>query len=296
MRNIIKKKVGESGWVTYIKKRIRHNLNFLAIAEGPTGIGKSWMLIRVAYEIDKDFETRQVAFSFKQVMEIINSDWFKEKKWKIIIFDEAQTDISNRQWQSLTNKLMNFLLSTFRHQNIILLFSSPYSDFVDSQTMKLIHCKFEVRGHSKKRKITLVRPKLLQYNSKLKKFYEHSLYVIDKNRYNKLVFWDVNKPPQHLIEPYEKDKTEFTSRLNKDILQDLQEFADKKNGRHIVNIIEIGTFASKEANRLYVQHRDVHKVAEILKLSVPSTRARLGGKKGIDELKDYLQNFEKLKI
>lgn len=227
MKNVIMYKKGEQSWIRWIKKRIKNNLNFLAIAEGPTGIGKSWGMIRVAYDLDNDFEARQIAFSFKQVMEIINADWFKKKKLKVIVFDEAQTDISNRQWQSLTNKLFNYLLSTFRHQNIILLFTSPYSDFIDSQSMKLIHCRFDIKGHNRETKQTHIRPKLLQYNSKLKKFYEHSLFVIRDSKYIKLVDWHVTKPPQHLIEPYEQAKCEFTSKLNKSILEQLNSIEEK---------------------------------------------------------------------
>jgi len=162
-------------------------------------------------------------------MNILNSDWFMDKEWKIIIFDEAQTEISNRSWQSLSNKLMNYLLSTFRHRNVILLFTSPYADFLDSQTMKLIHCKFEVRSHSQKTNKTLIRPKLLQYNSKLRKFYEHSLYVIRDRKYNKLVKWFVDKPPKQLIKQYEKDKVVFTDKLNKNILEELDNLEKKEN-------------------------------------------------------------------
>lgn len=229
MRNIILYKSGEQSWIAWIKKRIKNNLNFLAIAEGEVGIGKSWGLIRIAYDIDNSFEPRQVAFNFKEVMDILNSDWFNEKEWKIIIFDEAQTSISNRSWQSLTNKLMNYLLSTFRHRNIILLFTSPYTDFLDSQTLKLIHCKFEVRGHNSKTEKTRIRPKLLQYNSKLKKFYEHSLFVLRDGKMHKLVYWFVNKPPQHLIIPYEEAKIRFTTQLNKDITQELENLEANKN-------------------------------------------------------------------
>lgn len=227
MKNIIKYKEGEQSWILWIKKRIKNNLNFLSITEGETGAGKSWSLLSIAYQIDKEFESRQVSFSLKEVMETINSDWFNEKKWKIIIFDEAQTDISNRSWQSLTNKLMNYLLSTFRHRNIILFMTSPYSDFLDAQTMKLMHCKFEVRGHNKREKKTLIRPKILQYNSKSKKFYEHSLYVIKNRRLNKLIYWHVPKPPQALIKPYELDKVAFTDRLNKSILDELNKVENK---------------------------------------------------------------------
>ncbi len=222
-------KKGEDSWVRWIKKRIDNNLNFLAIAEGPTGIGKSWALISIAHMIDPKFEPRQIAFDFGGVMNIINSDWFHKKKYKVLIFDEAQISIGNRSWHSLMNRLMNFLLSTFRHQNIILLFSSPYSDFLDSQSMKLMHAKFEIRGHNRKTNKTHIRPKLLQYNSKLKKFYEHSLYVIRDSKYNKMIHWLVSKPPMKLIKPYEEDKTEFTRKLNKEIERDLNRLEAQEN-------------------------------------------------------------------
>ncbi len=122
---------------------------------------------------------------------------------------------------------MNYLVSTFRHQNIVLLFATPYSDFIDSQTKKLIHCVFDVRGHSRKTKKAQIRPKLLQYNSKMKKFYEHSLYVIDKGGYNKLSMMFIDAPPKHLIDPYEEKKTDFTTALNQDIQRQLDELALK---------------------------------------------------------------------
>ena len=231
MKNMIMYKAGEHSWVRYIKMRIKSNLNFLALAEGSTGSGKSWSMLSVAYLIDPTFDARCIAFSFREVMKIINADWFKEKKWKVILFDEPQTSISNRQWQSLTNRLFNFLLSTFRHQNIVLLFATPYADFIDVASQKLLHCKFEVKGHSSKTNLTTIRPKLLQYNSRMKKFYEHSLYVMHKGKLGgstKLVKWNVPKPPQHLIDAYEIKKSEFTHGLNKDIENQLDGMEDKQ--------------------------------------------------------------------
>lgn len=244
MKNMVVYKKGELSWVTYIKNRIKQNLNFLSISEGATGIGKSWVMLSLANEIDPEFSVNQVAFSFKEVMEIINADWFKKKRWKQIIFDEAQTDISNRNWQSLTNKLMLYLTSTFRHQNIILYFISPYSDFVDSATMKLIHCKFIVKGHNRRTKITTVRPKLQQYNSKMRKFYEHSLMVCSRKGTMKQTHLYLPKPPERLIIPFEKKKTDFTSSLNKDILDKLNELATKnkpknKEGRYKLNAFNL---------------------------------------------------------
>lgn len=240
-------KKGEHSWVRYIKLRIRSNLNFLALAEGSTGSGKSWSMLSVAYLIDPIFDPRQIAFSFREVMHIINADWFKKKKWKIILFDEPQTSISNRQWQSLTNRLFNFLLSTFRHQNIVLLFATPYADFIDVASQKLLHCKFEVKGHSTKTNLTTIRPKLLQYNSRMKKFYEHSLYVTHQGRAGgstKLVKWNVPKPPQHLINAYEIKKSEFTNALNKDIEGQLNTMEtkqkEKDNPKEISVVFDTG--------------------------------------------------------
>jgi len=194
--------------------------------------GKSWAMLSIAHKLDNDFSVDQVAFSFKDVMKILNSEWFKKKKIRVILFDEAQTDINNRAWQSLTNKLFLYLTSTFRHQNVIFLMTSPYGDFIDSASMKLIHCQFDCKGHSRKTNLSTIRPLLQQYNSKLKKTYYHSLMVSSPRGVYKMTQWKVPKPPQHLIDPYEEKKTSFTSALNQDILAQL-EGADKKTKEKI---------------------------------------------------------------
>jgi len=227
MKNMIMYKQGKLSWVSWVQKRIRENLNFNSLTTGETGSGKSWFDLSFAYAIDKDFEIRQVVFDFKNLMQLLQSEWFHNKKWKVVIFEEMQTSISNRQWQGLVNKLFNYLLSTYRHRNVILLMNSPYADFIDSHTKKLIHTVFEVRGHNNKTKKTHVRPKILQYNSKLKKFYEHSLFVINGGRVMKQVNLFMDKPPQHLIKPYEQKKLEFTTGLNKKIMQELEDYENK---------------------------------------------------------------------
>jgi DNA-binding CsgD family transcriptional regulator len=229
MKNLIKYKKGEDSWIRWIKKRLRHNLNFLALFQGPTGSGKTWASISVAQQIDKDFSVDQIVFSFKELMDVINADWFKEKKPKIIIFDEPQVSISNRSWQSTTNKLMNYLASTFRHQNIILLFASPYIDFLDKQTTRLIHCIFECMSIDKKKKTCKLKPLIQQYNSRLKKTYQHPLYVInDKRKLSPLRRWEIPSPTKEMIELYEKKKEEFTSELNKKISGDVNKLSGVK--------------------------------------------------------------------
>ena len=106
--------------------------------------------------------------------------------------------------------------------------SSPFIEFLDSASMKLIHTNFECRGWSARTRLANVRPKILQYNSKQKKFYEHSLYVLRYGRYNKMTHWQIPAPPKHLIKAYEKKKEEYTTKLNKEIYEELLNIEKKK--------------------------------------------------------------------
>ena len=79
---MIKKIKGEASWVTYIKKRIRNNLNFLAITTGGPGKGKSYSDLSIAYQIDPEFDPKQqIAFGFYDFMKIINRFNGKDLKY-----------------------------------------------------------------------------------------------------------------------------------------------------------------------------------------------------------------------
>ena len=114
-QNLVRYKEGILSWIHWIYSRItRKNQNFIGLVQGPTGSGKTWSGISIAYMLDNSFDvTRQLVFSFQELMNTVNSDWFRKKRIKVIIWDEPQIEISNREWQSKTNKLLNYLLSTF---------------------------------------------------------------------------------------------------------------------------------------------------------------------------------------
>ena len=104
----------------------------------------------------------------------------------------------------------------------------PYMDFIDSQTRRLFHLQIEMRGKNLKLNLARVRPKIIQYNGDEKKFYFHSLYVIDEEGYyEKTPYYLINKPPQDVCEIYEKMKTSFTDELNADIEQQLENMIEK---------------------------------------------------------------------
>ncbi len=239
MKNLIKHRKGEDSFTTWVKKRIKNNLNFICLFQGPPGIGKTYSAIRFAYDIDPTFDIKkQVVFKFRHVMRLINDEEFKKKEWKIILWDEPQTEVSNVTWQSIVNRLLNYLATTFRNQNVIFILASPYRDLLDSRTMKMVHCIFECEGVNKKKRVCIVRPKLQQYNSKLKKTYEHRLYVATGNGAYPLTRWAIKKPPEEMIKLYEEKKTEFTKELNKKIEDQLKEFDDDDDKEEVQSEFE----------------------------------------------------------
>jgi ABC-type lipoprotein export system ATPase subunit len=201
--------------VRYIHRRINNNKNFLATITGPTGSGKSWSALSMAELIDPNFSVNNIIFKGRELMKLINEG--ELKAGSVIIWDEAGIDLSNRNWQSVTNKMLNALLQTFRHRNFILFFTVPYHDFIDSSSKKLFHADFETQKINKGEQKVIIKPKLLQYNSNLSKWYRKYLKVSLNGSLVKIRRWKVPKPSDELIKEYEIKRKMFTKNLNKDI-------------------------------------------------------------------------------
>ena len=90
--NLILYEQGEISFLRWIKRRIQKNLNFFGGVFGSTGVGKSWACISMAYHMDKDFSVNQIVFSLKELMQVINSEWFNKLTLKIIIFEAAEPE------------------------------------------------------------------------------------------------------------------------------------------------------------------------------------------------------------
>jgi ABC-type oligopeptide transport system ATPase subunit len=212
--------------VKYVHRRIKNNKNFLVTITGPTGSGKSWTGLSIAELLDKEFTIDRVIFKGKELMKLINSGVLKPGS--VILWDEAGIDLSNRNWQSVTNKMLNALLQTFRSKNFILIFTVPFSDFVDASSRKLFHADFETQRINKALMEVVIKPKLLQYNPNLKKWYRKYLKVSSNGKMIKIKRWAVPKPSDELIKLYEAKKTIFTAGLNTDIGKQLEKLEGKE--------------------------------------------------------------------
>jgi len=211
---------GQPAWIGYIKQRIKNNKNFLCMVVGPTGSGKSLTALSILEMLNDKFNIDMVVFNGKDLIKLINYGTYKKTKDNVIgfLWDEAGVELSHRNWQSITNKIINYLLQTFRHRNFVLIFTAPYMDFVDSSTRKLFHAVFETCGINKQKQTVTLKPKQIQYNADRKKFYYHYLKVSIKDHgVVKKKRWRVHRPTPETEKLYEKKKFEFTSELNKKI-------------------------------------------------------------------------------
>ena len=174
MADIVLAKTQQKHWINYILQRIKKNKNFLAFVGGQTGSGKSWSCLRIAQELDAEFNIGRVVFTGLELMNLINSG--KLKRGSVIVFEESGVEMNNRNWQSVVNKLLNYLLQTFRHLGFILIMNSPYMDFIDAGTRKLFHAEMQTVGINYDKGTVRLKPQLISYNSRMQKFYYKRLY------------------------------------------------------------------------------------------------------------------------
>jgi len=265
----------EKFWISYIKGRIKKKKNFLGVCTGPTGSGKSWASLSICHQADPTFHPGRIVFSMEQLMKLVNEG--NLKSGQAILWDEAGIDIGNRSWQSLINKLVNFLLQTFRHKRLIVIMTVPYIDFVDAGTRKLFHAEFLTQKIDYEKKICKIKAQLIQYNSRNRKFYYKYLRVRGKTGVVPIRSWLVDAPPAWLVEEYEVLKRKFTDKLNIDIERQLNQQKNKEKAPEL-------TETQSQAFELMCKYRNVDKVAEDLNLSPKTIYFHLqqARKKGYD--------------
>lgn len=280
---IIKASPKEYSWIKYIKGRILKKKNFLCLISGPTGSGKSWTCLSIALMLDKKFNEKRIIFGLKGLMKLINSDE-NFPAGTVFIWDEFQIDAGNRSWQSLTNKLLNSLLSTFRHKQFILLINAPYSDFIDSQTKKLLHAEMEVVNLDFETEKTKLKPMCIQYNSRKKKFYYKYLRIKTKRGIVPITSWGIPKPPKWITESYERKKESFTNSLNRKIETQLARLEEKEVGTS-----KPLTEKQQEVYDLMCKYDDVELVAKEIGISSRSVYFH------IEQARKKGYNHEKIK-
>lgn len=236
---VIYRSVGEErkhSIIRYIGNRVlRNNKNFLCALVGQTGVGKSYAGLKICELYSEMFNIPfdaniHIISSLKELLQLITGkDVEKNIRFgSIILFDEPQTEANARTWQSEANQALNQLVSTFRNQRLVVLFATPFIEFIDKQSRILFHAEFKIIGYDKKTKITNIKPRFLEWSNLKSEFYRKRLIIEyathDKPvlEITKLGFWHIDIASDDTIAIYEAKKKKFTDDLNRKLLASIE--------------------------------------------------------------------------
>lgn len=198
----------------YIIKRIQNNKNFLAVAVGATGSGKSYGVLRMAELLDDSFSIDRIAFTPDDFMTLI-----KDKglcKGSVVVYDEAGVGMDSRSWQSVSNKMINYVLQTFRYRNLIVFFTVPDLGFIDKQARKLVHATIETMTIVKRpTPYLMMKPKLV-INNPMSVDEPYKVFLRSSKNGDgsgAVSYIKLKKPNYHLLKSYESKKEAFTDGL-----------------------------------------------------------------------------------
>lgn len=276
---MVQKKSDEKAWITYMNRQVHKRNNCInAVFTGVPGSGKSWAMLSMAEALDPNF-TLEGNWFFKAgpMMRAIKEYYFGEnadpRPGKIWCLDEGGIDLNNMSFHDAINRGLNAFFQTARHRNYIFLMSVPYLKFISKgvRTLMTTHCRAE--GWTKD-SMTVIVPRVMEYNGDLDKFYRKRLVVIDENHNMQMCNkTHLPRPSDRLVKEYEQMKKEFTGDLFSDISASIDAYeagektkSDKAAGKitltgnqeDVLAALKQGLNAQQVADKLNTHRRSVN--------------------------------------
>ena len=195
---------------------LKRNKNWLAAFCGATGSGKSYASISIAAAVDPSFTVKnRLVFTAKQFMALLNSGTLE--KGCAVIFDEAGVGIPARDWYSVQNKLISYIMQTFRTDNLAVLFTMPSFDFIDVNARKLFHHYFETMAIDYGRRKARLKLQEISYNPLVGKLYRKYL----RTPRGLLKFVYVKKPKVTECREYDLLRDRYSHQLKRETEKEL---------------------------------------------------------------------------
>lgn len=246
-------KEGDSVVVQMIRRRLlNHNQNFICLFSGQTGSGKSYSATRLCEQVDPNFNISRIVFSPKDFMSLLNLPPEQLLSGSAILYDEAGTSYSARDFSTLFNKLLGKVLQSFRHRNILLCLTVPNMSFIDVVGRKLLHAKIETINIDRENKEVVCKFLLLQINprNESETYYHYPVCPSKKTRWAKKTRIRFSMPNKELINQYEFKRREFTNKMDSDIESQMHGLETKAKEQVVFNPSEIAKSLLPKINEL----------------------------------------------
>lgn len=146
----------------HIRKRVREkDKNYLGIAVGQTGSGKSATAAQICGTVDPSFfdECRVVLTPIEFMETIQDMD-----KGEAIMFDEAGVGIPAREWMMIQNRMMGYVAQLFRHKNLVVMYTVPSMKFIDTQLRDLMHGIISMKSIDYEQRISIAKYYVIKHD------------------------------------------------------------------------------------------------------------------------------------
>jgi len=125
------------------KRLHKKNEHFMLCLVGEEGSGKSMTAIRIAQELDDDFQADRVIFDVEELLRRLKNDQFEAGQ--AFVLDEAGVSLGRRTWQDRAQVLANQALQLIRSHNLALIFTLPALGELDSQAVSRLQAYYEIK-------------------------------------------------------------------------------------------------------------------------------------------------------
>lgn len=207
--------------------------------------GKSFNSMSIGLDLDSNFDIDRVVFTPEEFIKVVKSGL---PPGSVILWDEAGVGLSSREWYSLQNKMISYVLETFRRDNLILIMTTPNMSYIDKKVRTLFHGYAEtidptftggLFGWVKYFHIVvdIRRGAILYMYPRIRD--KHGRTKILRGATSLSGNMQFNKPPDWLIEPYEVKKLQFTESLKDSALAQMTAHKSGKFKLEIRDIIEM---------------------------------------------------------
>jgi hypothetical protein len=188
----------QTDFITYLQKRIENSYNNVIVVVGKTGVGKSYLALKLGELIDTGFSTDNVAFSIKDFLDLIRM----KPKGSVPIFDDAGIYFDAQKFYEKSQQLLSYALESCRFKYQTLIFTVPDFKMLNVNARRLTHFLILIKFRG------IAQIKSLKYKS------DGSTYLstlrLDNLWFNSV---EIGLPSKTLIKSYEQKKSGVLNKL-----------------------------------------------------------------------------------
>lgn len=207
-----------------------YNQHRIMFIEGKTGTGKSNAAIDLAHKTSIEFSKRlgglpEDYFTIDNVAIITEKELIRVgetfKKFGIYILDDIGIGFSAREWNTKGNKIIGYILQTFRTYNNLLIMTAPDREFIDKIGRNLLHYKVLMTGALFEHGVSY--GSVSRVVKKYQKDNGGNMYPFIRRERTIFTSVKFQRAPDNLINEYEKRRFEIQDTMQKEKLAELKD-------------------------------------------------------------------------